>query len=212
MRYSRRLVVGLATAVSLIGVLGPANMSSAQTPARTATQVAGIGECNTLTNPFAPELGPFALNLAKPTSPLPDTIDPAIKARIVASGLPCQDSFRPSGPEPSGLEDLQHGFYFFSWLSFIAWNSPADPTVTIDRAQPDMPTRWEDMDNFKQLLDVMLDPQLGPPQWPADRSQMEKEKVRLLPPACRALCKPGMMVVKMIEESYNEPFKNGSVD
>ena len=34
-------------------------------------------------------------------------------------------------------------------------------------------------------------------------------KVRLLPPACRALYKPGMMVVKMIEESYNEPFKTG---
>jgi hypothetical protein len=76
MRYSRRLAVGLVTAVSLIGVLGLAGLSSAQTPARTPTQVAGIGECSTLTNPFAPELGPFALNLAKPTSPLPDTIDP----------------------------------------------------------------------------------------------------------------------------------------
>jgi hypothetical protein len=38
---------------------------------------------------------------------------------------------------------------------------------------------------------------------------MEEEKVRLLPAACRALYKPGMMVVKMIEESYNEPFKTG---
>src|SRR5271170_546376 len=111
MRYSP-FTVGVATAVSLIGVLGLAGPSSAQTPTRTPTQVAGIGECNTLTNPFASELGPFALNLAKPASPLPDTIDPAVKAKIVASGLPCQDSFRPSGPEPSGLEDLQHGFDF----------------------------------------------------------------------------------------------------
>jgi hypothetical protein len=31
----------------------------------------------------------------------------------------------------------------------------------------------------------------------------------LLPPACRAQYKPGTMVVKMIEESYNEPFKTG---
>lgn len=209
MGYNRLFTIGLGTAVGLVAVLGLSASASAQTPARTPTQVAGIGECNTLTNPFAPELGPFALNLANPQSPLPDTIDPAIMSKFMASGLPCQDSFRPAGPEDSGLEDLQHGFDFFSWLSFIAWNSPADPTVTIDRSQPDMQTRWEDMDNFKQLLDVMLDPQLGPPQWPTDKSEMEKEKVRLLPPACRTLYKPGMMVVKMIEESYNEPFKTG---
>lgn len=213
MRSSQRLTVGLAIglaiATGLVGVFGLSGPSLAQSPARTPTQVAGIGECSSLTNPFAPELGPFSLNLANPKSPLPDTIDPEIKSRILAAGLPCQDSFRPAGPEDSGLEDLQHGFDFFSWLSFIAWNSPADPAVTIDRSQPDARTRWEDMDNFKQLLDVMLDPLLSPPQWPADRGEMEKEKVRLLPPACRALYKPGMMVVKMIEESYNEPFKTG---
>jgi hypothetical protein len=208
MRHSRPFAVAIAT-VAVAAAWGWPGPSSAQTPARTPTQVAGIGECSTLTNPFASELGPFALNLANPKSPLPDTIDAAIKSRIIASGLPCQDSLRPAGPEDSGLEDLQHGFDFFSWLSFIAWNSPADPTVTIDRSQSDMPTRWEDMDNFKQLLDVMLDPKLGPPQWPADKTEMEKEKVRLLPTACRALYKPGMMVVKMIEESYNEPFKTG---
>jgi hypothetical protein len=209
MRYNRPFIVGLTTGLSLAGVLGMSAPSSAQTPTRTHTQVAGIGECSTLIDPFASELGPFALSLAKPASPLPDAIDPAIKAKIIASGLPCQDSLRPAGPEPSGLEDLQHGFDFFSWLSFIAWNSPTDPAVAIDHSQADLPTRWEDMDNFKQLLDVMLDPQLGPPKWPADRSEMEKEKVRLMPPACRALYKPGMMVVKMIEESYNEPFKTG---
>src|SRR5437868_14796670 len=120
MRNSHLFVTGIITVASLVGVLGLSAPSSAQTPTRTPTQVAGIGECNTLTNPFAPELGPFALNLANPKSPLPETIDPAIKTRIIASGLPCQDSFRPAGPEDSGLEDLQHGFDFFSWLSFIA--------------------------------------------------------------------------------------------
>jgi len=209
MRYGHRFAIVVATAASLAGLVGWPTPLLAETPARTPTQVAGIGECNILTDPFAPELGPFAFNLANPTSPLPDTIDPAIKSRITASGLPCQDSFRPAGPEDSGLEDLQHGFDFFSWLSFIAWNSPADPAVTIDRSQPDMQTRWENMDNFKQLLDVMLDSQSSPPRWPTDQNEMEKEKVRLLPPVCRALYKPGMMVVKMIEESYNEPFKTG---
>lgn len=207
----RLFAIGLAIVVGFGAVLVLSVVTSAQTPARTPTQVAGIGDCNTLNNPFASELGPFALNLANPKSPLPDTIDPAIKSRIIASGLPCQDSFRPAGPEESGLENLQHGFDFFSWLSFIAWNSPADPTVTIDQSQPDMQARWEDMDNFKQLLDVMLDPKLGPPKWPTDKGDMEKEKVRLLPQNCREpyAKSPGRMVVKMIEESFNEPFKTG---
>ena len=112
------------------------------------------------------------------------------------------------GEEKDGLDNLQRGFDFYSWRTFIAMNSPADGSP-IGQSQPDLPTRWEDMNNFKQLLDVMLPVDMGAPKWPDDRAQMEAEKVRLMPPACRAQYKPGMMVVKMIEESYNEPFKTG---
>src|SRR5258705_13040976 len=65
------------------------------------------------------------------------------------------------------------------------------------------------MDSFKQLLDVMLPAKMLPPKWPTDRKEMEAEKVRLMPEGCRAQYKPSTMVVKMIEESFNEPFKTG---
>jgi hypothetical protein len=108
------------------------------------------------------------------------------------------------------LENLQRGFDFYSWRTFIALNSPADGTP-IDQAQPDMRTRWEDMDNFKQLLDVMLPANMQPPKWPTDKAGMEAERERLMPEECRALHKqmPERMIVKMIEESFNEPFKTG---
>ena len=114
------------------------------------------------------------------------------------------------GVEKEGLENLQRGFDFYSWRTFIALNSPAngDP---IENSQPDTPTRWEDMDNFKQLLDVMLPAKMQPPKWPTDKADMEAERERLMPEECRALDKqmPDRMVVKMIEESFNEPFKTG---
>ena len=67
------------------------------------------------------------------------------------------------------------------------------------------------MDNFKQLLDVMLPANLQPPKWPTDKDGMEAERERVMPEECRALEKqmPHRMVVKMIEESFNEPFKTG---
>ena len=71
------------------------------------------------------------------------------------------------------------------------------------------------MDGFKQLLDVMLPANLqGPqqgPKWPTDRAGMEAERNRLVPMECRDLHQkmPDRMIVKMIEESFNEPFKTG---
>jgi hypothetical protein len=119
---------------------------------------------------------------------------------------------RPNiGEEKAGLENLQRGFDFYSWRTFIALNSPADAKTTIDHSQADTPARWEDMDNFKQLLDVMLPANLQPPKWPTDKDGMEAERERVMPEECRALDKqmPHRMVVKMIEESFNEPFKTG---
>ena len=67
------------------------------------------------------------------------------------------------------------------------------------------------MDNFKQLLDVMLPPNVQPPKWPTDKAGMEAERERLVPDQCRDLHKqmPNRMIVQMIEESFNEPFKTG---
>src|SRR3984893_11011060 len=141
------------------------------------------------------------------------------------SGLPCQENVRPAGKgdpagiEASGLENLQRGFDFYSCRTFIALNSPADGTpIDSEKAQADTPTKWEDMNNFKQLLDVMLPANLQPPIWPTDTDGMKAERARLMPEACRELLKerpdlkedePNRMIVKMIEESFNEPFKTG---
>jgi hypothetical protein len=68
------------------------------------------------------------------------------------------------------------------------------------------------MDSFKQLADVMLEANQLPPKWPTDRLGMADERKRLMPTKCSDLHKPDeseRMVVKMIEESFNEPFKTG---
>jgi hypothetical protein len=212
MRHSRLFAVGFATTVALVAlaVLSPAP-SSAQTPAAPAAPQAkppapGL-QCNA-----AVIADPFKGKLAGPGVPpgiIP--VDDADKAAILGSGMPCQERVNPVGLEDIGLENLQRGFDFYSWRTFIAMNSPADPKITIDQSQADTPTRWEDMDNFKQLLDVMLPPGLLPPKWPTDRAGMMAERERLIPEECRALNKqmPDRMVVKMIEESFNEPFKTG---
>jgi len=136
---------------------------------------------------------------------------------IFSVGLPCQESVNTSGQEvdevlkqPIGLDNLQRGFDFYSWRTFIALNAPADGTP-IEQAQAGAPTLWEDMNSFKQLLDVMLPADQLPPKWPTDRAGMEAERERLVPQECSALHRqfPQRMIVKMIEESFNEPFKTG---
>jgi hypothetical protein len=209
MRDNRLFALGLTTAISLIGLSGLSAPSLAQ-----AVNVAAPPQIKPLTPSLkcdpVPLPDPFKGKLAGPQ--LPPGIIPVSdedKSKILSLDLPCQEKALPTGLEDVGLENLQRTFDFYSWRTFIALNSPADGKTAIDHSQPDTPTRWEDMDNFKQLLDVMLPANMQPPKWPTDRKQMEDEKVRLMPEACRSQYKPGMMVVKMIEESFNEPFKTG---
>jgi hypothetical protein len=213
MRNSRLFVVGIATAVIFVAQSGLSKPSSAQTAAKPpAAQAKPLTECT-----GTRILDPFKGKLAGPDLPpglLP--IDDKVKEAILTSGLPCQENVTPfaqgdpSGEEDVGLDNLQRGFDFYSWRTFIALNSPADGTP-IEHAQAEMPTRWEDMDNFKQLLDVMLPADKQPPKWPTDRTAMEAERERLVPKECRDLHQkmPKRMIVKMIEESFNEPFKTG---
>ena len=208
MPYSPSLAAGLATAVGLIWL----SVFSTQSPAQTA-------DVATTSQTKAPSLqcngerilDPFQGKLAGPDLPgglLP--IDDKVRDSILGSDLPCQENVTPVGQEDVGLDNLQRGFDFYSWRTFIALNSPADRT-SIEHAQAEMRTRWEDMDNFKQLLDVMLPAKLQPPKWPSDRAAMETERKRLVPKECVDLHNkmPNRMIVKMIEESFNEPFKTG---
>jgi len=162
-------------------------------------------------DPLKGQKDPFLGPLAGPTLPvgLLPINDPTRKS-ILGVGLPCQEAVSPSGQETVGLDNLQRGFDFYSWRTFIALNSPVDGTP-VEQAQPDDRTVWEDMNSFKQLLDVMLPANQLPPKWPTDRAGMEAERERLMPTECRDLHQkmPERMIVKMIEESFNEPFKTG---
>jgi hypothetical protein len=192
------------------------SQTAAPTPAFTAT--AGGLKCTapapkdpSKPAPLNGQKDPFAGSLAGPNLPsglLP--ISDVTRKSIFAMGLPCQEDVNPKGQESIGLENLQRGFDFYSWRTFIALNSPADGTP-IEQAQAGMPTRWEDMDSLKQLLDVMLPANQLPPKWPTDRAAMETERERLVPKECSDLHRqfPQRMIVKMIEESFNEPFKTG---
>jgi len=221
MRFHRSSTAELVTSTGLILLLALPAWSIAQTVANPAgAQVLGL-QCNgtALFDPFKGKLAGATL--------LPEVVASAVanKDSILKSGLPCQENARPSaqgdplGLEASSLENLQRGFDFYSWRTFLALNSPADGTpIESDKAQADMPTKWEDPGNFKQLLDVMLPADQQPPIWPADVKGMTDERQRLMPKECRELLEknpdlakdlPNRMIVKMIEESFNEPFKTG---
>src|SRR5882724_10480861 len=222
------LALGPAIAVGLTSLSPFPTPSSAQNTATATTTTASAATAGGLDctgaavptpDPLNGQMDPFLGQLAGPSLPaglLP--INDATRKSILGSGLPCQESVNPKGqetvgsdnPQPAGLDNLQRGFDFYSWRTFIALNSPADGTP-IEQAQADAPTLWEDMNSFKQLLDVMLPANLQPPSWPTDRAGMEAERERLVPTECRDLHQkmPERMIVKMIEESFNEPFKTG---
>jgi len=212
--------LGLAIALGLASLSAFPTRSSAQntaTATTTTTSAAPAGGLNCTgaavptPNPSNGQKDPFLGQLAGPSLParlLP--INDATRRSIFGVGLPCQESVSPKGQETEGLDNLQRGFDFYSWRTFIALNSPADGTP-IEQAPANAPTLWEDMNSFKQLLDVMLPASQLPPKWPTDREGMEAERERLVPTECGDLHRqfPQRMIVKMIEESFNEPFKTG---
>src|SRR5262249_28757447 len=162
----------LVTTIGLIWLLvspAPSMAQTAAAPAGSQVQAPGL-QCN-----GDPKMvDPFVGRMAGPDLPsglLP--IDAASRDKVLKSGLPCQENVNPVGIEASGLENLQRGFDFYSWRTFLALNSPADGTpIDSDKAQADTPTQWEDPNNFKQLLDVMLPADQQPPIWPADAKGM----------------------------------------
>jgi hypothetical protein len=203
MQNRRPVAARIATIVGLTLLCGSPGLTQSSSPSAAGFSGALGRACNTLGDLLA--------------TPDPDhpgkrkrlPIDETTKSQILHSGLPCAETVSTAGPDRTALENLQHGFDFISWRTFIALNSPADGTnVDIEHSQPDTPTQWEDMRNFKQLLDVMLAPGMTP-KWPDTEKAREEEKLRLMPPACLPHYETGMMVIKMIEETYNQPFKTG---
>ena len=130
MLCSRSCATQLASATGgILLMLSAASLAQRTVPAASPVQAPGL-QCNG-TQIF----DPFKGKLAGPDLPpglLP--IDTASRDKVLKSGLPCQENARPSaqgdpaGIEASGLENLQRGFDFYSWRTFIALNSPADGT------------------------------------------------------------------------------------
>jgi hypothetical protein len=115
-------------------------------------------------------------------------------------GLPCTASQEgPNTPKPDPHK-LQRGFDYYSWLTFIALNSPA---VGGPMGQ-DARTVWE---TYKQLPDVMREQGKKPEDWRANGNAPDDP-----PEACKSMGKlePGTIIIHMeLEETYNEPFKTG---
>ena len=193
MRTKCSLAVGAISILAIVGLSGWT--ASAQAPAA-ATAPA------TLACDHDPP--PDTNQTKAPADPLPQEQVKAtpIDASLLTKGLPCAENVNPRGLfGDNGLANLQRGFDFYSWLTFLALNAPADGT-RIDQAQPNTPTKWEQPSNFKHLLDVML---------PDGRSSSWGDK-KIVPPECLDQYNKlngKVMVIEMIEESFNEPFKTG---
>jgi hypothetical protein len=109
-------------------------------------------------------------------------------------GLPCDAA--GMGKPPFSAVALQAGFDYYSWLTFLALNSPADGSLIGKDGRPE----WE---TWKQLPDVMLPDGNEPAAWDPLSNATH-------PTECDGQYKPGMMVIRMdMEETYNEPFKTG---
>src|SRR5262245_3492232 len=128
MHDSRLLGAGMVGAVGLVGLLSLPVSSAGQTPATPGKPPAPL--CNTLSD----------LTSKNPLVFTP--IDAANKDKILKSGLPCAETVNLEGPPgKSRLENLQRGFDFYSWRTFIAQTCPADgsgcdqskPTTKHDR-------------------------------------------------------------------------------
>jgi len=166
------LRAGTMGALGFVALLGGSLSSQAQTPSEVSPINPPIVNCN-------------SNNLNNPDSGL------------VTSVVPCAPNF----VNVTGLDSLQHNFDFYSWLTFVALNWPAEGSAPIGkgpRPGGDARTKWEDVTDFRQLSDVML-PNGQRPTWGA----------RVVPAECRSKDGPGKMVIHLIEEAFDQPFRSG---
>jgi hypothetical protein len=126
----------------------------------------------------------------------------AVTPGLLTSGLPCKAQF----VAPFNLETLQHGFDFYSWLTFVALNSPGDGKTVIGKgpgAAGDAPTVWE---AWKDIDSIMRADGTPPMPWDTPTP---------VPAPCKDLFAPGLAVVSMVGKTPNvlsaisEPFKTG---
>ena len=154
----------------------------------------------------AKDINPPVANCNLTPDTIPDPSDPSkriatpFEAKLLTSGQPCQQVVSTKGLATDPLANLQRGFDFYSWLTFIALNSPADGKTIGQGPRPggDATTKWEVLGNYRQLADVMLD-KGAKPAW----------GTRIVPDACKPLDGPNKMILKLGEAAWNQPFKTG---
>jgi hypothetical protein len=105
MQHNDAIAVKIGVIVGLTLLCGSPGLTQTSLPP--ATESGALGRaCNTLG-----DLLPADKNNPGPRKRLP--IDETTKSNILHSGLPCAESVNTNGPDPTGLQNLQHGFDFF---------------------------------------------------------------------------------------------------
>lgn len=130
--FSRQLVAGLI-AVNLLGCAGG--------PASDNATNAATSKALSTTSVPPPPIDPTISNC---NVTLPNT---PVTAALLTSGTPCQPQF----VAPFDLDNLQHGFDYYSWLTFISLNAPSDGAAPA--AGNDGDTQWEE---WREVSDIML--------------------------------------------------------
>lgn len=190
MRNLRLLAISVSGALGAIGLLSGAALAGS--PPNSDQINPPVSNCNVTPDTDRSKTPPVATPITKD---------------LLTSGQPCQQNvsttglvpIKPDQPGPQ-MANLQRGFDFYSWLTFIAMNSPADGKVIGQgpRAGGDASTKWEDLQNFRPLADVMLS-KGEKPVWGA----------RNVPELCKPLDGPGKIIFQLGEEAFNQPFKTG---
>jgi hypothetical protein len=189
----RMFAVGIGSALAVVALLSWPVF--AQAPVSTSSDPADkinppVSNCNTIPDTDTTKTPPVAT---------PITRD------LLISGQPCQQKVdikglvgddKPGRP----MANLQRGFDFYSWLTFIAMNSPADGEVIGQGPRPggDGLTKWEVLQNYRPLADVMLS-KGEKPIWGASN----------VPELCKPFAGSGKIVFQLGEEAFNQPFKTG---
>src|SRR5580704_4381376 len=108
-------------------------------------------------SPNTPSVEPsVSCNVTPPDAP----ITPA----LLSSGLPCKAIIKPPKNVPL-VDGIQEGFDHYSWLTFLALNSPGDGNTVIGKGNGpggDAPTIWED---WKDIDATMRDGGVSPTPW-----------------------------------------------
>lgn len=181
--------------LALVAVLGSAWPSVAQAPTPTPAPTAATPD------PPGADVNPIIHNCPV----VNDTVGNPPRSRpakdVLTSGQPCERVANTTGifpnDQPGHLLNLQHGFDFYSWLTFIALNSPADGK-SILQSTPNGRTNWEDPANYQQLADIML----------RDGSTPTWGK-RDYPEICLKQFGPDKTIIHVEEDVFNQPFKSG---